>query len=109
MDVRELPTGAPERSDESIRRDLLRLVECFSGEPGSWAADVLDGSVTMRRVHGRPATSAERERLTVRALAHAVPGVVSIRVLDGRPEGATEGGACGVPAVVVPLSARVPA
>lgn len=104
MHVRELPTGAAQRSDEAIRRDLLRLVECYSGEPGSWAADVLDGSVTIRRVHGRPSTTAQSERVVVRALAHGVPGVVAIRVLDGSPSDAA-----AIPAPVVRMPAPVPA
>jgi CBS domain-containing protein len=72
--------GALVRPDDAIRHDLLRLVEGYSGEPGSWDVDVTEGVATVRRTRGTPDPTAESERRTLRALAHTVPGVVAARV-----------------------------
>lgn len=86
--------GSSARSDDAIRHDLLRLVEGYSGEPGSWEVRVEHGEATVRRHAGRPGTTGGAERLVVRALAHAVAGVVSVRV----PGRARSRVAVGIPA-----------
>ncbi len=73
-------TGSSARSDAAIRHDLLRLLDSYSGAPGSWDVRVEHGEATVRRDDGRPGTTGGAERLVVRALAHAVTGVVSVRV-----------------------------
>ncbi len=82
------------RSDDAIRRDLLRLVEGYSGEPGGWDVRVEHGAATVRRNARRPGATGGAERLVVRALAHAVAGVVSVRV-PGRARATV---AVGIPA-----------
>ncbi len=86
--------GSSARSDDAIRRDLLRLVEGYSGEPGGWEVRVEHGEATVRRNAGRPGATGGAERLVVRALAHAVAGVVSVRV-PGRARATV---AVGIPA-----------
>ncbi|WP_164699667.1 HPP family protein [Modestobacter sp. KNN46-3] len=79
------------RPDEEIRADLLRLVESYTQETGSWAVEVAEGVATVRRSRGAP--GADGERATVETLARTVPGVVAARVLpddqgpDSRPPG----------------------
>jgi CBS domain-containing protein len=68
------------RPDDVIRHDLLRLVEGYTGELGSWDVDVTEGVATVRRTRGTPETTPETERRALKALAHTVPGVVSARV-----------------------------
>ena len=70
------------RPDDDIRHDLLRLVEGYTGELGSWDVEVEEGMSTVRRTRGRSQTPAEVEQRALRALAHTVPGVVGVRVLD---------------------------
>jgi len=72
--------GALVRPDDAIGHDLLRLVEGYTGELGSWQVQVTEGVATIRRTRGTPAPTAESERRTLRALAHTVPGVVAARV-----------------------------
>lgn len=71
------------RPDDEIRHDLLRLVEGYTGELGSWDVAVTEGVATVRRTRGTPDGSAAVEDRALRALAHTVPGVVSVRVLSG--------------------------
>ena len=73
------------RPDDEIRRDLLRLVEGYTGELGSWDVAVTEGVATVRRTRGTPDGPAGVEDRALRALAHTVPGVVSVRVLPGTP------------------------
>jgi CBS domain-containing protein len=78
------------RPDDEIRRDLLRLVEGYTGELGSWDVAVTEGVATVRRTRGRPDGPAAVEDRALRALAHTVPGVVSARVLPGTQADAPE-------------------
>jgi CBS domain-containing protein len=71
------------RSDEVLRQDVLRLVEGYTGELGSWEVQVTEGVATIRRTHGEPAVSADVEDRALRTLAHTVAGVISARVLHG--------------------------
>jgi CBS domain-containing protein len=71
------------RPDDDIRRDLLRLVEGYTGELDSWDVAVTEGVATVRRTRGTPGGPAAVEDRALRALAHTVPGVVSVRVLPG--------------------------
>jgi len=73
------------RPDDEIRRDLLRLVEGYTGDLGSWDVAVTEGVATVRRTRGTPDGPAGVEDRALRALAHTVPGVVSVRVLPGTP------------------------
>ena len=70
------------RPDDQIRHDLLRLVEGYTGELDSWDVGVEEGLATVRRTRGTPETSAAAEQRALRALAHTVPGVVGVRVVD---------------------------
>lgn len=69
------------RPDDEIRHALLRLVEGYTGEVDCWDLAVVEGVATIRRTAGAPETSAAVEERALRALAHTVPGVVSVRVL----------------------------
>jgi CBS domain-containing protein len=69
------------RPDESIRDDLLRLVEDYTGEPGSWDVVVSEGVAHIGRTDGVPQSSASVEEHALLELAATVGGVVSIRVL----------------------------
>ncbi len=71
------------RSDDEIRRDLLRLVEGYTGDPGSWDVTVTEGVATVGRIRGTPEVPLQVEERALRALAHTVAGVVSVRVLPG--------------------------
>ncbi len=73
------------RTDEVIRRDLLRLVEGYTGELGHWDVEVAEGMASIRRTGGTPEPSPEVERRALQALAHAVAGVVSARVVEATP------------------------
>ncbi|RBY82388.1 hypothetical protein DQ238_03570 [Geodermatophilus sp. TF02-6] len=75
------------RPDEQIRDDLLRLVEGYTGELGSWSVSVSDGLATIRRTRGVPDPSAEVEEQAVSALARTVGGVVGVRVLSSGDPG----------------------
>ena len=71
------------RPDAQIRRDLLRLVEGYTGDPGCWDVTVTEGVATVARTRGTAEVPAQVEERAVRALAHTVAGVVSVRVLPG--------------------------
>jgi CBS domain-containing protein len=70
------------RPDEVLRAELLRLIEDYTAEPGSFEVTVTEGMATVRRVAGVPDGSAEVEERAVRSLAHTVPGVVAVRMLS---------------------------
>jgi CBS domain-containing protein len=77
------------RPDDSIRVDLLRVVEDYTGEPGSWDIVVTAGVATIRRADGAPEISARVEERALLELASTVGGVVSIRVLP-QPAGTAQ-------------------
>ena len=72
------------RPDDVIRHDLLRLVEGYTGDPGCWDVTVTEGVATIGRTHGTPDVPVQVEERALRALAHTVAGVVSVRVLSGQ-------------------------
>ena len=90
------------RPDDVIRHELLRLVEGYTGELGYWDVDVEEGVATVRRTRGRSETPAEVEQRALRALAHTVPGVVAVRIVDspesGDPQTATPSAVADAPA-----------
>lgn len=65
------------RSDAAIAADLQRLVEEYTGEPGTWDIAVRDGEATIARSRGE-ADEVEVRALT--ALARTVGGVIAVRV-----------------------------
>jgi CBS domain-containing protein len=69
------------RPDGEIRHDLLRLVEGYTGNPGCWDVTVVEGLATIARIQGTPEVPAQAEERALRALAHTVAGVVSVRVV----------------------------
>ncbi len=71
------------RSDDALRDDVLRLVEEYTGEAGSWEVQVTEGMATVRRTRGIPDVSRAVEERALRTLAHTVGGVVAVRVLPG--------------------------
>jgi CBS domain-containing protein len=77
------------RPDESIRADLLRAVEDYTGEVGCWDIAVTEGAATVRRTQGTPEGSARVEERALQELAPTVVGVVSVRVLP-QPAGTAQ-------------------
>jgi CBS domain-containing protein len=69
------------RTDEQLRTDVLRLVESYTGDLGSWDVTVSEGAATIRRTRGTPEGSAETEARALRALARTVSGIVGVQVL----------------------------
>jgi CBS domain-containing protein len=68
------------RPDDEIRRDLLRLVEGYTGELDAWDVSVAEGVATVRRTRGEPQGPAGSEQRALEALARTVGGVVGVRV-----------------------------
>ncbi|WP_217897209.1 CBS domain-containing protein [Geodermatophilus saharensis] len=75
------------RSDDDVRRELLRLVEGYTGELDVWDVAVRDGAATIRRLRGGPQGSEEVERRALTALALTVGGVADVRVLPPQDAG----------------------
>jgi CBS domain-containing protein len=75
------------RPDDVVRRDVVRLVEGYTGDVGSWDVRVTEGIATIRRTRGAPEVPVEVENRALRTLAHTVAGVVSVRVLATDEEG----------------------
>jgi hypothetical protein len=73
------------RPDDSIRTDLLRVVEDYTGELGCWDIVVTTGEATIRRETGAPGISARVEDRALVELAATVGGVVSVRILPNLP------------------------
>lgn len=73
------------RDDADIHRDVLRLVEGYTGDPGCWDVRVDDGVTTVRRTRGAPGISRAVEEFAVQRLATSVPGVLSVHVLPSSP------------------------
>jgi CBS domain-containing protein len=69
------------RPDDTIRADLLRVVEDYTGETGCWDIAVAEGAATVRRTHGTSQGSPRVEERALQELAPGIVGVVSIRVL----------------------------
>ena len=74
------------RPDDVLRAELLRLIEDYTAEPGAFEVAVTEGMASVRRIAGVPEGSAEVEERAVRALAHTVPGVISVRLLPAAGE-----------------------
>jgi CBS domain-containing protein len=104
--------GVLGRPDDSIRADVLHLVEDYTGENGCWEIEVAEGVAAIQRTDGAPQVSARVEERALRELASTVVGVVSSRVLprsadpaetiDGDPSPSPGFGSkgpvgCGVP------------
>jgi CBS domain-containing protein len=91
--------GALARPDDSIRADVLHLVEDYSGEVGCCEIEVTEGVAAMRRTGGAPAVSAPVEEQALRELARTVVGVVSSRVLhlSADPEQPVDASASPIP------------
>jgi len=70
------------RSDDEIRREVHRLVESYTGESDGWTVEVSEGVVGLTGVGAAVDASA------VQTLARTVPGVVAVRLLMPRGEGA---------------------
>ncbi len=83
------------RPDDVLRDDVVRLVEEYTGEIGSWEVRVTEGLATIRRTRGVPDVSAAVEERALRTLAHTVAGVISARILPG-PDAADDGGTAPV-------------
>jgi CBS domain-containing protein len=77
------------RPDDTIRADLLRVVEDYTGETGCWHIEVTSGVATVRRTRGAPQGSPGVEERALRELATTVVGVVSVRVL-AQPAGTAQ-------------------
>jgi CBS domain-containing protein len=73
------------RPDDSIRTDLLNVVEDYTGELGCWDIVVTAGEATIRRAAGSPGISARVEDRALMELATTVGGVVSVLVLPSLP------------------------
>ena len=69
------------RSDESIRSDVVELVERYTGEVGCWDVDVTDGTATIRRTRGVSDGGPAVEGGALRTLAFTVGGIVAVHVL----------------------------
>ncbi|WP_185938329.1 CBS domain-containing protein [Geodermatophilus aquaeductus] len=69
------------RSDDDVRRDVLRLVEEYTGDLDAWEVSVDDGRATIRRLRGAPQVSVSTEERALGALARTVGGVERVRVL----------------------------
>ena len=74
------------RDDTDIRRDVLRLVEGYTGDPGCWDVRVDDGLTTVRRTRGAPGVSRAVEEFALEQLVTRVPGVVAVHVLPPSAE-----------------------
>jgi CBS domain-containing protein len=68
------------RPDDSIRVDLLHVVEDYTGEPGCWDIVVTAGVATIRRTGGSPEVSARVEERALLELARTVRGLLGVRV-----------------------------
>ncbi len=76
------------RSDESIRSDVVELIERYTGEVGCWDVDVTDGAATIRRTRGVPDGGPVVEERALRTLALTVGGIVAVRVPPAEPQAA---------------------
>ncbi|MEU2348488.1 CBS domain-containing protein [Modestobacter sp. NPDC049651] len=85
------------RDDDDIRRDLLALVEAYTGRSGTWDVAVTEGVAELRRARdgapdggnpdgGDPVGGDPAEERAVRTLAATVPGVVAVRLTPAAPQ-----------------------
>jgi CBS domain-containing protein len=81
------------RPDETIRADLVRVVEDYTGETDCWDIAVAEGVATVRRTQGTSQGSARVEEGALQELASTVAGVLGVRVLSptrtAQPDDAT--------------------
>ena len=63
------------RDDAVVRAEVQERLDAYAGESGRWRLDVEEGVVS---VHGH--FDDDRQRQTVSALAHTVPGVVRVHL-----------------------------
>ena len=75
------------RPDEELRRELLRLVEGYTGDLDAWHVTVHEGVATIQRVRGVPQVSVSTEERALTALARTVGGILSVRVLPPAHQG----------------------
>lgn len=68
------------RSDQSVRADVLGLLERYTGEYGAFTVDVQAGAATVARTRGTPAVSPAAEHRALDSLARTVPGVLTVEV-----------------------------
>jgi CBS domain-containing protein len=68
------------RSDEAVRRDVLALIEGYTGAPGCWDVHVTEGVATIRRMRGEPDGGPAVEERALRALALTIGGIVAVRI-----------------------------
>jgi CBS domain-containing protein len=68
------------RSGEAVRRDVIALIEEYTGAPGCWDVQVTEGVVTIRRTRGEPDGGPGVEERALRALALTIGGVIAVRV-----------------------------
>ncbi|KUL23496.1 CBS domain-containing protein [Actinoplanes awajinensis] len=81
------------RDDDALTADVQRRLDDYAGHRGRWTARVTAGVATV--AGGFPN---EQQREVVSLLAHTVPGVAGIRLLDGPgPDGSKDTVAAGVP------------
>ncbi|SSC26020.1 CBS domain-containing protein, partial [Klenkia terrae] len=75
------------RTDESVRAEVLDLLERYTGERDTFDVEVLSGATTVARTRGTPAVSPATEHRALDSLARTVPGVraVVVRSSDDLP------------------------
>jgi CBS domain-containing protein len=83
------------RSDDTIRADVLGVVEDYTGDTGCWDVRVSEGNTTIRRTHRAAQVTTRVEEQALRELAATVPGVVSADILPSPAEGAASAGPVG--------------
>ena len=71
--------AALSRPDAEIRDEIVRLLEEYSGESGSWEVRVTDGVIAVRRIKGAPDVSAAVEGFTIDELLRTVAGVIAVQ------------------------------
>jgi CBS domain-containing protein len=74
------------RPDDEIRREVHRLVDSYTGEADGWTVAVSEGVVSLTGADGAV------EAAAVRTLARTVPGVLAVRLLTPRGDGAAGAG-----------------
>jgi hypothetical protein len=70
---------------------VLRVVDEYTGELGTFDVGVTEGMVTISRTRGAPQVSRDVEERALRALATTVGGVVDVHVVSPAPAGRSVG------------------